>query len=1351
MAPENQIGIPEEIDLPALVHSQPPATQTTSPPNSARTLPTYSGAPSTYFLPPTASGAPLPQSGLPPPPPVYAPPPRTIQIPPPAHDTARVAALEDNVATLQGTIDLMTTNIAEMMALLRGPNRTSSNSTPPLVHGRRCRRPSPTTLVNQATHVPTVHPTDFSRPQPTISAITSFPPMTIPVPDPIAFVPPPLSISTLATVYTVPPLTVFSASSAPISAPSQTTEPFTFPTLQPHIGLPYQAPPPINTTFSKPGTPIHAAHFALPTHFFPEAETEHEGRMKKMEETIKALQASDPRHNTSYLDSSFFPGMQLPPKIKESLSGPSLNWFMSFQVEDIPSWAELSRRFVEQYHYNMETPPSFFELSTMEMAEGHKFEDYAMNCRLEAAKHFPLICEAQQIQMFQGTLKGAYYSHLLGHKSTFSEMIMVEKQVDLSIKLGRLEGPTKGRGEETSKKTPPAVTSSGGRRGKEVSVNSVNPAHLGSQHYYVNFTPAPPAVPSYTPPAAHYQPRPPAQPIYYSAPPAPLPPAASQPVVHHYTPVPLQTPQHRPPALRASQPTQQVLLAQDQQGDIVQSRPRRQYTPLPVPPFHIFRQLLMGNKIRTIKPDPNFDPTTQDQTKHCEYHQGAPRHTLDNCWKLRVKIQEMIDANKHSFNAIRPRMCSVCALGEDESEQDGLSPFVIEYVPAEVTVGFTGLSASPTPFVIDVPLPREPYLDNKVPWAYGGDVRSLEHRFSVMGVTRLGWIYENSEAMNMGKAPATAVGAILEVTPIPLKKVTEGEAKSFMKIIKASEYKVVEQMAKSPAHVSLLALLLSSEPHREALLRVLTAAQVPKETAPDMIEEIVNSIFSNTISFSDDELPSEGWAHSRALHIVCKCNNYVVGRVMIDNGSALNVCPVSTLKQMNVDLNRIRLSKTAIRAFDEPPFPLVQNRLCYPRLWKSRPVPREPHNRKVLLRNNYVPGIGLGALGQGINLPIEVEEYKNRRGLGFRPSCHEIVEVHKGNHLYRLAAHYGRINMGISVPSLSHFFPEPPHIVGDTLDGPPSDSDNAPDALLAVYTVTEEIPSGVHIRFAQESELHSNPNLRRVDSNPSEERLTEPGPIYFGEGLDEDGRVPEIEESLHLLEDRQLTSLEPTGEINVGSKEEPRTLKIGMGLDPTQWAQMIDFLTEYQEINAGFLEVCNYSEWVENIVPVEKKDGRVRVYVDYRDLNKASSKDNFPLPHIDVLVNNTAHHTQFSFMDGFSGYNQIQMAEEDKFKTTFTTMWGTFCYRVMPFGLKDTGATYQRAMITLFHDMMHKEMEVYVDDLIAKSKKGEDYLVNLKRLFDRLREYKLRLNPAKCTFCDSEWERARHRGRSRQG
>ncbi|PKI52583.1 hypothetical protein CRG98_027011 [Punica granatum] len=103
-------------------------------------------------------------------------------------------------------------------------------------------------------------------------------------------------------------------------------------------------------------------------------------------------------------------------------------------------------------------------------------------------------------------------------------------------------------------------------------------------------------------------------------------------------------------------------------------------------------------------------------------------------------------------------------------------------------------------------------------------------------------------------------------------------------------------------------------------------------------------------------------------------------------------------------------------------------------------------------------------------------------------------------------------------------------------------------------------------------------------------------------------------------------------------------------------------------------------------------------------------------------------------MNGFFGYNGIRMAEEDKTKTTFITMWGTFCYKVVPFGLKNAKTTYQRAMVTLFHDMMHKEIEVYVDNMIAKSREGEDHLVNLRRLFDRLQKYKLWLNSAKCTF-----------------
>lgn len=140
------------------------------------------------------------------------------------------------------------------------------------------------------------------------------------------------------------------------------------------------------------------------------------------------------------------------------------------------------------------------------------------------------------------------------------------------------------------------------------------------------------------------------------------------------------------------------------------------------------------------------------------------------------------------------------------------------------------------------------------------------------------------------------------------------------------------------------------------------------------------------------------------------------------------------------------------------------------------------------------------------------------------------------------------------------------------------------------------------------------------------------------------------------------------------------------------------------------------------------------MYVDYRDIDKASPKDDFPLSDIDGLVDNTAQHSVFSFIDGFSGYNQIKMALDDMEKITFITPWGTYCYKVTPFGLKNAWVTYQCAMMNLFHDMIHKEIKVYLDDMISKSKTEDGHLDHLRKLFSRLRKFKLSLNPAKCTF-----------------
>ena len=152
--------------------------------------------------------------------------------------------------------------------------------------------------------------------------------------------------------------------------------------------------------------------------------------------------------------------------------------------------------------------------------------------------------------------------------------------------------------------------------------------------------------------------------------------------------------------------------------------------------------------------------------------------------------------------------------------------------------------------------------------------------------------------------------------------------------------------------------------------------------------------------------------------------------------------------------------------------------------------------------------------------------------------------------------------------------------------------------------------------------------------------------------------------------------------------------------------------------------MVNHPEWFANVFWMPKKDGKVRMCVDFQDLNKASPKDDFPLPYIALLL----------VMDGFFAYNQIKMAREDMEKTSFITPWGTYCYKVMPFGLKNARATYQHAVTTLLHDLIHKEVEVYVDDMIMKSKDREEHIPAFQKFFERIQFYKLQLNPKKCTF-----------------
>ena len=149
---------------------------------------------------------------------------------------------------------------------------------------------------------------------------------------------------------------------------------------------------------------------------------------------------------------------------------------------------------------------------------------------------------------------------------------------------------------------------------------------------------------------------------------------------------------------------------------------------------------------------------------------------------------------------------------------------------------------------------------------------------------------------------------------------------------------------------------------------------------------------------------------------------------------------------------------------------------------------------------------------------------------------------------------------------------------------------------------------------------------------------------------------------------------------------------------------------------------------------VKKAKGKWRMYIDFMDLNKVCPKNSYPLSRINTLVDSTARHQLLSFMDMFSRYNQIRMEETDQEKTSFITSQGLFYYKVMPFGLENAGATYQRLMNKIFVHLIGRNVEVYVDDMLVKRIQENNHLSNLQETFDTLRAYNMKLNPNKCVF-----------------
>ena len=317
-----------------------------------------------------------------------------------------------------------------------------------------------------------------------------------------------------------------------------------------------------------------------------------------------------------------------------------------------------------------------------------------------------------------------------------------------------------------------------------------------------------------------------------------------------------------------------------------------------------------------------------EENERCSFDNNAS-HTIEDCEDFKLFIQDLMDKQMLQIGCYTKdkdiMMMDECTLPIPR-------PLDIYYTKSTLTLA----SFVPKLITIYVPTPF-PYKDNKaVPWQYNAGVcvdgntsksspimiqeNSVTNIAGIGGMTRSGRVYAPKEFQgkhmrdNKGKEKASEP---VEEKKEQRKEVTDEEVGEFLKFIKQSEYTVVDQLNRLPAKISILSLLLNSESHRRLLLKILNQAHVSHDITPKKFEGIVgNIIASNHLTFTDDEIPAVGTGHNKALHISVKCQGYMLARVLVDNGSALNVMPKVTLSKLAIEGSHMRPSNTVVRAFD---------------------------------------------------------------------------------------------------------------------------------------------------------------------------------------------------------------------------------------------------------------------------------------------------------------------------------------------------------------------------------------------------------------------------------------------------
>ncbi|XP_070023146.1 uncharacterized protein [Nicotiana sylvestris] len=579
-----------------------------------------------------------------------------------------------------------------------------------------------------------------------------------------------------------------------------------------------------------------------------------------------------------------------------------------------------------------------------------------------------------------------------------------------------------------------------------------------------------------------------------------------------------------------------------------------------------------------------------------------------------------------------------------------------------------------TDHVIIKPVTQLPIVNSRaIPWNYervtvtykGKEIK--EEFCETQGLTRSGSCFA-PEKLRKAK--------ISKDNPVLVKNVvTEEEAEEFLRKIKVQDYSIVEQLRKTPAQISLLSLLIHLDERRQALMKILNEAHVPDKITVNYLEKIANKIFEvNRVTCSDDELPVEGTEHNRAVYLTVKCENSVVTQVLVDNGSSANICPLSTLSKLKVEDERIHKNSICVRGFDgrdkdsvgdillelkigpvefTMEFQVLDIVVSYNlldaivpfiemeddkgpwvyQIFDTMLVEKVPEGKYIpnpkittasvmvayeMLKNDFVLGKGLGSSLQGIIQPVSLPENLGTFGLGFKPTTTDIRRAKKLKHRAWV--------LPKPVPRLSRSF-----VKSGTKKRPvttiPSPVIDLDKELIERF---EKLFDSVNM---VESSKGDTDNIKEIKIRIHLELKIKEEII---KALIEykDVFAWSYDDMLGLSTDLVIHKL-PTDPAFPPVKQKLRKFKTDMSVKIKE--EII------KQLDAKVIRVTRYPIWLANIVPVPKKDSKIRVCIDYCNLNNASPKDNFPLPNIHILIDNCTKREIGSFVDCYAGRRGIEL------------------------------------------------------------------------------------------------------------